>query len=357
MLFLYQQTGELNYKLFQGGERRSFIGGFPYETDEPPAAAFERGHNMSFDGFWQKYDNSPKIIVSNLFYYFFGRFTGMFIYFFPACFIIGLFFFQQRTREDWFVLAAIVMSILIYTQLAPDNYFGGSGSVGNRYFFNIFPLFFFLGFKNRILKFSCVPVAVAIVFLSGVYFDSNYHSTTPRNAALSFPINLFPPEKTQYLSLPTNENFRAHGVLLHDGSRTYQVYFLNDHFHQVEGDMFWTNRSGKLELFLAAPQKVKSFRIQLISAIPDNVASVCVEHKTKRTKVSNDKPYFITFRNIKGLKIKGKYVYYLAVKSKKYKNGFSDFVLDTKNLRDKDGKEKKIDRRHLGVKVHIGVEY
>lgn len=345
VLFLYQQTGHLDYKLFQGGERRSFIGGYPYEdTNVPPQKAFDTGSNMSFDGFWQKYDNSFHIMASNLFYYFFGRFTGMFIYFFPAFFLLILFFFQRKTPEDWFILAAIIVSILIFTQLAPDNYFGGSGSVGNRYFFCIFPLFFFLGFKNRTFKFALLPVAVALIFLSGVYADTHYYSATPRYAGLSFPARLFPPEKTQFLSLPTNENPRAFGKLLHDGEKTYQVYFLNDHFHTVEGDFFWTNGTSRMEFFLATPKPVKSFRIKLHSGVSDNIVTFDIEHQRRRARLQKDKPYIAEFKNIGGLNIKGRTVYYLRAKSSKY----------ISNVRNKEG---DIDTRKMGVLIHIGVTY
>jgi len=343
--FFYLQTGEINYKLFQGGERRSFAGNFPYEDPGvPPQVAFEQGSNMSFDGFWNKYDNSFHIATSNLFYYFFGRFTGMFIYFFPAFFVLVLFFFQRKNPEDWFVLAAIISAILIFTQLAPDNYFGGSGSVGNRYFFSIFPLFFFLGFKTRSFRFSYIPIVVALLFLSGVYVDSHYHSTTPRYVGMSFPIRLFPPEKTQFLSLPTNENPRAFGKVLHDGERAYQVYFLNDSYHTIEGDFFWTKADQALELFMAAPQEVEEFRIELRSGVSDNTVSVTLEHQKRGARLKAEKPYVMSFKNIFGLKIKGKYVYYLKIKSDRFKGGF---LQDTGSP----------DKRALGVQVHIGVTY
>jgi hypothetical protein len=344
VFFLYQQTGELSYSLFQGGERRSFARDFPYATEEPPEVAFERGTSMSFDGFWQKYDNSPEIALLNFFYYFFGRFTGMFIYFFPACFLLILFFFQRKVPEDWFVLAAIVTAILVYTQLAPDNYFGGSGSVGNRYFFNIFPLFFFLGFKNRSFKYSFLPVVIALIFLSGVYADSHYHSTTPRYVGMSFPIRLFPPEKTQFLSLPTNENPRAFGKLLHDGKRTYQVYFLNDNYHTIEGDSFWTKADKRLELFLASPEKIDTFRVELRSEVPENTVSLDIEYKQKRVRLGRHTPYIAEFKGVPGLHIKGKYVYYLKIKSDRYWS----------SLHQGSG---SADERPLGVLVHIGVSY
>ena len=344
VFFFYVQTGELSYKLFQGGERRTFSSEFPYGTTEPPEVTFEKGANMSFDGYWKRHDTSARIILLNLFYYFFGRFTGMFIYFFPACFVLGLFFFQRKIPEDWFVLAAIVIAVLVYTLLAPDNYFGGSGSVGNRYFFNIFPLFFFLGFKNRLFKFSLIPVVIALIFLSGVYADSHYHSATPRYVGMSFPIRLFPPEKTQYLSLPTNENPRAFGKLLHHGEETYQVYFLNDNYHTVEGDYFWTKRDKRLELFLAAPRQVNVFRVELRSEVPGNKICLDIEHKRKRVLLGPGRPYIAEFKNIPGLKMKGKYIYYLKIKSDRFRGGYSqDFEI--------------ADKRALGVWVHIGLDY
>jgi hypothetical protein len=344
VLFLYSQTGELSYKLFQGGERRCFIKDFPYETDEPPEITFTRGTNMSFDGYWERLSLSPRIILSNLFYYFFGRFTGMFIYFFPACFVLLLFFFQRKVPEDWFVLAAIVTAILVFTVLAADNYFGGSGSVGNRYFFSIFPLFFFLGFKHRIFKWFFVPLIAALIFLPGVYIDSHYHSTTPRYVGMSFPIKLFPPEKTQFLSLPTNENPRAFGNLLHDNEKTYQVYFLNDNYHTIEGDFFWTKADKQLELFLAAPQKVKAFRVELHSKVPHNRVSLVIEHERKRMILQPHKPYIVRFKHIDGLKIKGKYIYYLKIKSHRFWDCF-------------DKQTSCKDMRKLGVQIHIGIDY
>jgi hypothetical protein len=345
VVFLSLQTGEFSYTLFQGGERRTFISGFPYETDEPAEDVFARGINMSFDGYWQRFYLSPRVIVSNLFYYFFGRFTGIFVYFFPACFLLIVFFFQRKVPEDWFVLGAIAAAILTYTLLAPDNYFGGSGAVGNRYFFNIFPLFFFLGFKHRLFKFYLVPAAAALIFLSGVYVDSHYHSTFSRYAGMSFPIRLFPPEKTQYLSLPTNENPRAFGKLLHDGEKTFQVYFLNDNYHTIEkGDYFWTKADKQAEFFLAAPEKVETFRVRLRSEAQHNQVCVQVEHRRKQAILEPKKSYTTQFKKINGLKMKGKYIYHIKIKSDRSWIGYSD---DSNSS----------DKRPLGVMVQIGLDF
>ena len=342
VLFLYTQTGELSYKLYMGGERRSFNTCFPYES---PDCTFENGTLMSFDNYWDRFYISPKVFLTNLLYFFFGRFTGIFIYFCSAFFILILFFFQRKVPEDWFVFTAIGTVSLVFLLLAPDNYFGGSGAVGNRYFFIIFPLFFFLGFKNRVFKWSPVPVAMALVFLSGVYFDSHYHSATPRLAGLSFPINLFPPEKTQYLSLPTNENPRAFGTLVRHGDKTYQVYFINDNYHTIENDFFWSKGTEKLELFIAVPQTVDTFEITLQTKQEKNRVYFGIEHKSKEMILNPGENYVIRFKKVRGLRMKNKYIYHLKIRSG---NSYCEYM---------ENPGPDADRRDLGVRTHIGVVY
>jgi len=338
ILFLYLQTGEIN---FMGGERRTFYGRYPFEK---PEYTFENGYKMSADNYWKRFYISPKVAILNLFYYFFGRFTGMFIYFSPAFFLFILFFFQRKIPEDWLILFAIIISILVFVLIAPENYFGGCGSVGNRYFLTLFPLFFFLGYKNRIFKFSLLPLFISVLFLSGVYIDSFYHSTYTRYAGLSFPIKIFPPEKTQYQTLQTNENPRAFGKLLRHGQEKYWVHFLNDNFHSIEGNSFWTNSNRELELFLATPEKVKKFEVELTNSPVKNRAFIQIESKKKRVNLKPHQMTIITFKKVNGLRVRKRYVYHIKVKSSK---SFCAYFNNPANN----------DKRILGVKIHIGVVY
>jgi hypothetical protein len=341
VVFLSSQTGEFSYTLFQGGERRQFTACILFDS---PDCTWERGDNVSFDNFWKKFYLSPKIVALNLFYFIFGRHTGMLIYFSTALFVLILFLFQRKIADDWFVLSSIILSILLFTLLAPDNYFGGSGSLGNRYFFNIFPLFFFLGFGSgyKRLKFSLIPVAIAFIFLSGIYLDSLYHSTQTRYLGLSFPARLFPPEKTQYLSLPTNENPRAFGKLIRDGSNRFQLYFLNDNYHEIENhSFFWSKGTKKLELFLSSPNKVKEFQVVLDSKERGNRVTFKIEDKKREVILNPESNCVLQFRNVVGLKMKNKYIYYITIKSRKSHDGrlFPD----------------QLDNRDLGVKIQIGL--
>ncbi|MEN8222005.1 MAG: hypothetical protein ABFR36_01995 [Acidobacteriota bacterium] len=337
--FYYSETGEFNP---MSGERRSFHSKFPFEK---PEYTFEKGFKMSLDNYNKRFFLTGEVALLNLFYYFFGRFTGMFIYFFPGVFILFFFFFQKKEKEDWFILAALTTGILVFILfLDPVNYFGGSGSIGNRYFMTLFPLFFFLGFRNRQFRFLIVPVIIALTFLSGVYMDMNYHSSYSRYAGLSFPIKLFPPEKTQFDKLPTNENPRAFGRLIYDGDTKYWVYFLNDNYHTINENSFWTNSTKELELFLASEKEVKEFIFMLKNIPENNKVRVRIEDQKKDIFLSPEQSATKSFRKIRGLKMSNRYVYHIKVKSSE---SFCPYFNDPEEE----------DKRILGVKVHIGIKY
>lgn len=334
LLFNLAQTGTIN---FMGGERRSFYGDYPYER---PGSTFAAGFPMSSDTYWSRYYNSPAIAGHNLFYYLFGRFTGMLVYFPSALFLLLLFFFQKKEPEDWFLLAAILAAILFYVLVTPDNYFGGGGSLGNRYFLNVFPLFFFLGHRRRTFRFALLPLAVAAVFLAPAFMDPVYHSASPRFPGISFPARLLPPEKTQYATLPSNTNPRAFNKEI---SGKYTLFFLNDNFHPMEDEFFWTYADQELELFLLAPRRVRTFRVELKSPPQACRVRLQVEHKVQRTYLAADGVRELAFRNVPGLRLDDRYLYHLKLRSdRSYCPYYAEDVDDP---------------RWLGVRAHVELEY
>jgi len=335
LYFSYSQTGALNY---QGGERRSFYGNFPFERSH---FTFASGFPMSSDNYWSRFYLSPAIVVLNLFYYLFGRFTGMIVYFPSALFLLLFFFFQKKKPEDWFMLAAIGAAVLFYILITPENYFGGGGSLGNRYFFNIFPLFFFLGYRGRIYKFSLIPLFAAVVFLAPVYMDGMYHSASPRFPGISFPAKFFPPEKTQYATLPSNTNPRAFNKHI---AGKYTLFFLNDNFHPMEDEFFWSYSDQELELFLLAPRPVKTFRVQLKNIPLANRVRFQIDYKIQKVFLAADSVREITFSHIPGLRIDDRYLYHIKVKSGR---SYCPYFADVNSL----------DQRWLGVQTHIEPGY
>jgi len=334
--FFFIQTGnDLN---FMGGERRTFYGDYPYEK---PGASFASGFKMTADDYWQRLYLTPVIAALNLFYYFFGRFTGIFIYFFPACFILLLFCFQKKLAEDWFLLAAIAASVLIFILVFdPENYFGGGGSLGNRYFLNIFPLFFFLGHRHRLFRFRWLPVLAAVLFLTPIFANSYHHSTNPAEAGKLFPLKYFPAEKTQYKCLPSNLNPRAFGPLFHSEESRYWLFILNDNFNPLAEPFIWTYGDRQLEFFLVSPSQVREFRIELGNHPLQNQIHFRIDGKKKNVALAPMESRVITFSRIPGFRVDRGYLYQFFIKADQ---GYSQYLVDQEND----------DFQLLGVKVRI----
>src|SRR5262249_26918783 len=144
-------TGELNY---QGGERKTFYGTFPFEIETSTGKAVTFGNRR----IWMTPahlgapvegtagDKAPgrtgplrdpvEIRLSflrNLGYFWVGRFGGVLAYFLPALAAVVLFVAAgPRDAEGGLALAALVVSYLFYIYEIPDNWYGGGGALRKR---------------------------------------------------------------------------------------------------------------------------------------------------------------------------------------------------------------------------------
>lgn len=138
-------SGEMNY---QGGERKTFYGSFPYES---PDATFEsRGIDMATDQaegdeMFDRLEFWPRL-SHNLGYFFVGRHFGLLPYHFPGLLLAVLWLSRPRRWTMWqaataLTVGATALVLLVYT---PFSWSGGGGPLGNRYFLSIYPVLFFL---------------------------------------------------------------------------------------------------------------------------------------------------------------------------------------------------------------------
>lgn len=257
-------TGNWNY---QGGERKTFYGegGYPLEKD---TLTFNtaRGSLMTSEGYAQRHLFPPRVFVHNFFYYFFGRFSGITWYFFPAFLALFLFFIRRKQAFQWLILLALMGEILIYIILMPDNYAGGGGALANRYFLSIYPFFFFLpGLKVRARELGACWVAASLL-IAPILINPLLHSHYPATHAKKFPFKLMPVELTLVNNFPTNTNPAAHRRPV--GTRHSWLYFLDDNFiprtsSALERNGFWTRGPKKAEMVLKTfyPIKQVTFRI------------------------------------------------------------------------------------------------
>lgn len=206
LLFGVQQlvTGHWNY---QGGERKSFTREVPF------------GKELTFDTASQEVKETdpgtysppfyPLDIALNAGYFVVGRFGGILPYYFSAVLAIILFFVLGRGRGAlfrWLVLAGIVASVAAYIILIPTNYIGGGGTVANRYFMNIMPLFFFL-LPLRTPKWMPTAAALGGVLFCGHILLTPYQTSLYPGRYTETPIlKLLPVEYTVLNDLPVNVN-------------------------------------------------------------------------------------------------------------------------------------------------------
>ena len=312
----YLVTGDWNY---QGGERKSFLYNFPLEKE---GVTFDNtGHTMTSEGYLDKIKLFPPwLILPNLYWYFFGRYTGLAWYFFPAPLFLILFFGRRRNLTAWLLAGAIVLEILIYLVLMPDNYGGGGGSLGNRYFLNIYPLFFFLPPAVRLRRELILCWLMAAVFLAQILLNPFGASHDPAVHAKRFPFTLIPVELSQVNEFPTNSNPNAFRVPAGRPPNDGYLHFLDDNFHPKHEteDGVWTRDNRRAEIILKTYFPVKTIVVHLLNnPRKENDITVRVENQTKKIRLQEKQRATLEFNPGRGFVIRELFLYKMSVQASK----------------------------------------
>jgi hypothetical protein len=202
-------TGEPNY---QGGERKTFYDRYPFD----PGVTFESA------GVWMTTDHLGPLVAGrdedvqtsrvaparaaeelrrsfwlNLGYFWVGRFAGALPYF-PGVAAAGLLFLLvgPRERHGWLALLALCLSWLGYILVIPDNWYGGGGTIGNRYFLNLVPLGLLLLPRGRGGWAAAAAAALGAALLAPVLASPVHHSLRPGEHATRAAFRVLPAEIT-----------------------------------------------------------------------------------------------------------------------------------------------------------------
>ncbi len=313
----YLVTGEWNY---QGGERKTFYSedglGFPIEAKK---LTFDNtGWSMSSEGYEQSHLLPAKISVYNFFYYFFGRFTGIIWYFFPAFLFLLLFISRQKSWEQWLILCAISGGILIYIILMPDNYSGGGGALANRYFLSIYPLFLFLPGIKRNSKELAACWLMAAIFISPILISPFLHSQYPATHAKKFPFKLLPVEMSLVNNHPTTTNPNAFRQDVGTPENRGWLHFLDDNFFpkRTEENGFWTRGDRTCEMILKTWFPVKELRFHLLNnPRASNEIKVIVGGKTQKITLGKNQRSTLIFPITRVFKMKDNHLYKIKIKA------------------------------------------
>ena len=230
-------SGEWNY---QGGFRRTFSAEYPFQT---PQSSFDAiaTKEMARDEALGDVLFNRQVFWSNLFsnlkWYFVGRHAGLVAYFAPAVFALIAFLAGARRRPlwQWLVFGSAIAQILLFVISLPYTWFGGGGSVGNRYFMGVYGIFIFLLPPIASVSAAFIPWLVGALFVGKLVVNPFVSSFRPGSYAEAGPLRIFPVEMSNINDLPLNTE-RALRVFWYGDHRGrsadvkdpgFQIYFLD----------------------------------------------------------------------------------------------------------------------------------
>ena len=269
-------SGEWNY---QGGDRKTFMWEFPFQT---PASTFEAVNTKAaarddaltgiiFDWrvFWTNLGN-------NLRWYFVGRYSGLVAYFATAVFALLAFFAAPRRRPlwQWLVLGSGVAQILLFVISLPHTWFGGGGSVGNRYFMGFYGIFLFLLPPISSLALSLIPWIVGGLFVGKLIINPFASSMAPGTYADSGPLRWLPVELTNVNDLPINTDssrvrvwFGADPGTQATNNPGFQIYFLDKNWFLEADKSFWVRGESRAEFLIKTDRPMKRLVLTLSAGL------------------------------------------------------------------------------------------
>ena len=253
-------SGEWNY---QGGYRRTFQFEFPFQTPNSTFSSIDTREMARNDALGDVLFNESVFwpnLMANLTWYFVGRYSGLLPYFAPAVFAMLAFLAGARRRPlwQWLVLGSVVAQILLFVISLPYTWFGGGGSVGNRYFMGVYGILIFLMPPIASVAVSLIPWLVGALFVGKLVVNPFVSSFRPGSYADAGPLRIFPVEISNINDLPLNTERDVRVGWFGDnpghppGSKDpgFQIYFVDRNAFRETDKAFWVKGASRADFLI-----------------------------------------------------------------------------------------------------------
>jgi hypothetical protein len=277
-------SGEWNY---QGGYRRTFYWEFPFQTPQAGFASIKTADMARNEALGDVLFNESVFwnnLTHNLTWYFVGRYSGLVAYFAPAVFAMIAFLAGARRRPlwQWLVFGIAIAQILLFVISLPYTWFGGGGSVGNRYFMGVYGIFIFLLPPITSVALAAVPWIVGMFFVGKLVLNPFVTSIRPGAYADSGPLRIFPVEISNINDLPimTERDLRVGwfgddpDVAKGEADRRFQIYFVDKNAFREADKTFWVRGESRAEFLVKMNRRMKRLVLTISTgALPGRVTA------------------------------------------------------------------------------------
>jgi hypothetical protein len=221
---------------------------------------------------------------ANLFYFFVGRHTGLFLYA-PFALLSLLLFaaFSRRSTERWILAGSLAVVALFFLTLIPFNWHGGGGFIGNRYFVNALPAILFLVTRIAPAWLPVAGYALGGLFVGPILFTpfgAPVPQPTLQAHVRNAPFRYFPYEQTLSKQIPGYRGQIGNGV----------YFFGRKDVMSVVGDSLWITGGRPVEIWLAADAPLDRPVFQIETAEAPNRVSLAVGNDRKKVAFESAAP-------------------------------------------------------------------
>jgi hypothetical protein len=250
-----------------GGERQGFYPRTGYPDVEFPRAEWEKSVQRWGNTSWLQVEAyepkvSGKLLGWDALYFLIGRNVGVLPYFLPL--LLG-FAAYSRKRGRWAIVLAVLAAVVCFFLVRPFNFYGGGGSIANRYFLPLYGALWFLAARPARASWALITVALAAPFLYPLWLHPEAFpiGSDGRYAHVSPVAQRILPYETTQSHIPGGQDVGDNGLWLK---------LLSSKVWRTEGvEGLRMTGDGQADILVGSPQPLKSLLVEVDRTGPSHL--------------------------------------------------------------------------------------